>query len=92
MAFHFLHKNATVCSYLPISNPLRSSLGRYVGFAFFVQRKKFSHTKTNIQEHIKGCPGNPNRVELQCEICKDFTTYWPKKVTEHKKKEHGWKK
>ena len=50
------------------------------------------HTTTNIQQHIKGCPGNPNRVILHCEICKDFTTYWPKKIMEHKKKEHGWKK
>ena len=50
------------------------------------------HTTTNIQQHIKGCPGNPNTVILHCKICKDFTTYWPKKITEHKKKEHGWKK
>ena len=49
-------------------------------------------TKTNIQQHIKGCTGNPNRVTYECEICKEFNTYWPKKITEHKKKEHGWKK
>ena len=50
------------------------------------------HTTTNIQQHIKGCHANPNRFTLHCEICKDFTTFWPKKITEHKKKEHGWKK
>ena len=47
------------------------------------------HTTTNIQQHIKGCPGNPNRVILHCKICKDFTTYWPKKITEHKKNMGG---
>ena len=63
--------------------------------ASFVQvlpKAYIGHTTTNIQQHIKGCPGNPNRAILHCEICKDFTTYWPKKITEHKKKEHGWKK
>ena len=50
------------------------------------------HTKTNIQQHMKGSSANPRRVTYECEICKDFKTYWPKKITEHKKKENGWKK
>ena len=37
-------------------------------------------------EYIKGCTVNPNRITYEYEICKVFKTYWPKKITEHKKK------
>ena len=48
-------------------------------------------TLTLLNQHKKGCPDNPNRIVLECEVCKKFTSYWAKKINDHKKKVHGWK-
>ena len=46
-------------------------------------------TKSNRMQHEAGCPFNPKRVELKCEICKQGK-FWLLKLQEHKRAKHNW--
>ena len=52
---------------------------------------KVFKTNSEKKQHELGCEQNPNKVVIECPIkdCK-FTSYWPRKVTQHKTKVHGW--
>ena len=41
-------------------------------------------TKSNRLQHEAGCPFNPNRVELKCEICQRGKFWLLNKLQEHK--------
>ena len=48
-------------------------------------------TKSNRMQHEAGCPFNPKRVELKCEICKQGKFWLLKKLQEHKRAKHNWR-
>ena len=48
-------------------------------------------TKSNRMQHEAGCPYNPKRVELKCEICKQGKFWLLKKLQEHKRAKHNWR-
>ena len=47
--------------------------------------------KSNRMQHEAGCPFNPKRVELKCEICKQGKFWLLKKLQEHKRAKHNWR-
>ena len=49
-----------------------------------------THAKDYLQQHVKSCQYNPNRIELHCDVCDQGGFYLPKKVAEHKRINHGW--
>ena len=48
-------------------------------------------TKSNRLQHEAGCPFNPNRVELKCEICQRGKFWLLNKLQEHKRSKHNWR-
>ena len=48
-------------------------------------------TKSNRMQHEAGCPLNPKRVELKCEICQQGRFWLLKKLQEHKRAKHNWR-
>ena len=48
-------------------------------------------TKSNRMQHEAGCPFNPKRVELKCEICQQGRFWLLKKLQEHKRAKHNWR-
>ena len=77
----------TLKQHLRIYHPTGGQVLRPCPFAPCV--KQFN-TKSNLEQHKKGCRHNPNRVELKCEICGKGKFYTLNKKQEHKRDIHHW--